>query len=384
MNKAFIRILFAALVITGSLAFGVSKAYAQSPATPPAGDAPKTAEQVFKNIQVLKGTPADQLQPAMQFISNSLGVECAFCHVQGAFDKDDKKPKQTARKMIEMQTAINKTHFNDDREVTCYSCHHGSETPAGIPIIAEEEPKRDDIPLLDSSIPTAEQIIDKYIQAVGGAEALQKITSRVQKGTVSFGQSTFPAEVYSKAPDKRISTVSTPNGDNITAYDGHTGWMGAGGRPPHEMTSQEDEAISFDATFDLPLELKKMFTQLRVRPAPKIGRTEVYMVIGTNPGKPPVRLYFDKVSGLLMRTVRYAETPLGRNPTQVDYAEYRTEDGIKLPFQWTVARPLGRFTIQITEIHQNAPIDDSKFAKPAAAPAPAAPAAPAEQKPPAK
>src|SRR5579864_1464177 len=115
MNKAFIRILFAALVITGSLAFGVSKAYAQSPATPPAGDTPKTAEQVFKNIQVLKGTPADELQPAMQFISNSLGVECSFCHVQNAFDKDDKKTKQTARKMIEMQMAINKDHFNGDR-----------------------------------------------------------------------------------------------------------------------------------------------------------------------------------------------------------------------------------------------------------------------------
>jgi photosynthetic reaction center cytochrome c subunit len=234
----------------------------------------------------------------------------------------------------------------------------------------------------EGATPTADQIIDKYIQAVGGAEALQKITSRVQKGTATVGQSTFNVEVSSKAPNKRISVVSTPNGENITAYDGHTGWMGAGGRPPREMTAQEDEAINFDATFYLPIELKKMFSQLRVRPSPKIGRTEVYLVIGSNPGQPPVRLFFDRVSGLLMRTVRYAETPLGRNPTQVDYAEYRTDSGIKLPFQWTIARPLGRFTIQIAEIHQNVPIDDSKFDKPAAAPT--ATPAPGEQKPPAK
>ncbi len=149
------------------------------------------------------------------------------------------------------------------------------------------------------------------------------------------------------------------------------------------MTPQENEAISFDATFYLPMELKKMFNQLRVRPAEKIGRAAVYQVIGRNPGQPPVRMFFDKVSGLLVRTIRYAETPLGRNPTQVDYSEYHEEGGVRIPFQWTIARPLGRFTIRVTEIHDNAPIDDSKFAKPAAAPAPATPA-PTEQKPPAK
>jgi hypothetical protein len=99
------------------------------------------------------------------------------------------------------------------------------------------------------------------------------------------------------------------------------------------------------------------------------------MVIGNKPGKPPLRFFFDKESGLLLRTVRYTETPLGRNPTQVDYADYRSEGGVKIPFQWTVARPLGRFTIQVSDVQQNVAIDDAKFQKPAAAPAPA------EQKP---
>lgn len=387
MNKAHVNPLFAALVITGVLLAGTLQASGQGAAAPARGETPKvteqkTAEQVFKNIQVLKGTPADQWQTTMQFISNSLGVECEFCHVQGAPEKDDKKTKLTARKMIEMQAAINKNHFNGDREVTCYSCHHGTEHPAGIPIIAEEEPKRPQVPAEEAApLPSADQIIDKYIQAVGGAEALQKITSRVQKATISIGERQFPAEVVSKAPNKRISTVHAPNGDNITAFDGHAGWLGnPGGRPPRDMNSQENEAIGFDATFYLPLEIKKMFTQLRVRPTDKIGSHEVYQVIGTSPGKPPVRMFFDKVSGLLMRTVRYAETPLGRNPTQVDYAEYRQDSGVRLPFQWTIARPLGRFTIQVSEIQQNVPVDDSRFAKPAAAATPA----PAEQKPPAK
>jgi len=368
MKRALLTILSAALIIAGGLAFRTSAVHAQNPVGA-AANSGKTAEQVFKNIQVLKGTPADQVQPAMQFISNSLGVECSFCHVQGAFDKDDKKTKLTARKMIEMQGAINKEHFNGDREITCNSCHHGSEHPAGVPLIADTDPTPGQIPLEEPTLPSADQIIEKYIQAVGGADAIQKITSRVQKGTLVMGERQATAEVISKAPNKRVATTITQNGPNVTAYDGHAGWMSGGNRPPRDMSQQENEAIAFDATFYLPLELKKMFNQLRVRPSDNIGRIAVYQVIGTNPGQPPVRMFFDKVSGLLIRTIRYAETPLGRNPTQVDYAEYRTDSGVKLPFQWTIARPMGRFTIQVSEIQQNVPVDDSKFEKPAAAPA---------------
>src|SRR5438105_3592220 len=93
----------------------------------------KTAEQVYKNITELKGTPADQLVPSMQFIAASLGVECAFCHVQGKPELDDKPAKKTAREMMAMTAAINKNSFAGQRQVTCYSCHHGSSHPANMP-----------------------------------------------------------------------------------------------------------------------------------------------------------------------------------------------------------------------------------------------------------
>src|SRR5580658_1210007 len=98
----------------------------------------QTAEQKFKNIQVLKGIPADQLIPAMQFISASLGVECEYCHVQHAMDKDDKKPKLTARKMITMMMQIDADNFKNARELTCYTCHRGSVHPVGTPILSAE------------------------------------------------------------------------------------------------------------------------------------------------------------------------------------------------------------------------------------------------------
>lgn len=362
------RIFHCTVVI---LFLAACSASAQNAAAPSREDSADPAEQVFKNIQVLKGTPAYQVVPSMQFIANSLGVECEFCHVRGTFDKDDKKPKQTARQMIQMQMAINRDNFKGEREVTCYSCHRGSHDPVGVPIIADAEPKRPEPEKAEAAapaLPTSDEILNKYVQAVGGAAALEKINSRVEKGTISFGPQQMPVEVVAKAPNKRVSVVHTPNGDNITAFDGHAGWVGnPGPRPPREMNVLENEAFGFDSTFYLPTELKKMFAQFRVRPATdKIGGHDVVQLIGVNPGKAPMRFFFDKESGLLLRSVRYADTPLGRNPTQVDYADYRAQDGVKVPFQWTVARPLGRFTIQVTELQQNVPVDDKKFEKPAA------------------
>jgi len=123
------KILLGTFLAGVVFAVGVAGLCAQSRKPSTGGRAPKTAEQVYKNIQVLKGVPADQLIPAMQFITASLGVQCDFCHLENAFEKDDKETKQTARKMIRMMFAINKDNFDDHREVTCYACHRGAHKP---------------------------------------------------------------------------------------------------------------------------------------------------------------------------------------------------------------------------------------------------------------
>lgn len=328
---------------------------------------PKKAEEQFKNIQTLKGIPADQLIPSMQFITASLGVECDFCHVQNAFEKDDKKPKQTARKMMEMMFAINRDNFEGHREVTCYSCHRGSADPVGTPVISAEEPKPEPAKKPEAPEPAgipAGQLFDKYVQASGGAAALDKVTSRTARGTIDFGGKQYPIDVYSKAPNKRASFTHMPEGDNITAFDGQAGFLGAPGHPARDMHGPDLDGAGIDADLHFASHLKQMFMETQVRGTEKLGDHEVYVVIGRREGKPPLRLYFDEQSGLLLRLIRYGETALGRLPTQIDYADYRAVDGVKIPFRWTLARPSGRFTIQVTEVKQNVPVDDAKFAKP--------------------
>jgi len=181
---------------------------------------------------------------------------------------------------------------------------------------------------------------------------------------MSVGGQRSAVEVYAKAPDMRLTVTHSPRGESLTAFDGHEGWMSGGMGPPRAMTVQETEAFKLDADFHFPLDLEKIFTQFRVRPAEKIDDHQAILVVGLREGQPPVRLYFDEGTGLLVREVRYAQTPLGRMPTQIDYGDYREVDGEKIPFRWTLARPGGRFTIQIDSVQPNVPIDDSKFARP--------------------
>jgi photosynthetic reaction center cytochrome c subunit len=324
------------------------------------------AEQTYKNITQLKGTPADQLVPSMQFIASSLGVECTFCHVQGKMDADDKPAKKTAREMMAMTAAINKNSFAGQRQVTCFSCHHGSSHPANTPpVLTSDTPAHSEARTATGAAPTAEDILEKYVTALGGSGAMKKITSRAMKGTILAGGSETPIDVIAKAPNKRISISHNPNGESFTAFDGTAGWLGNTGRPAREMSAAESEAAGLDAEFYLGLRLKEIFAQLRPGRPEEIGGVECDQLIGSRPGRPPVRLYFDKKSGLLQRLVRYGETPLGRNPTQIDYADYREVEGVKMPFRWTLARPNGRFTIQIADVKINVPVEDARFAKPA-------------------
>jgi len=143
----------------------------------------------------------------------------------------------------------------------------------------------------------------------------------------------------------------------------------------HMMSAAENAAARIDADLYLPAHLKTLYEKFRVDGGEKIDGHDTYLVAGRTEGQPPLRLYLDKESGLLLRLVRYAETPLGRNPTQIDYADYRDANGVKAPFRWMLARPGNRFTIQVEQLQQNVAVDDSKFLPPppSAAPKPSAP-----------
>ncbi len=332
-------------------------------------DSQKTAEEIFKNIQVLKGVPSDQLIPAMEFMSSALGVECSFCHVEGHFEKDEKKPKQIAREMMRMMFAMNDSSFGGQREVTCYSCHRGARNPAMTPLLAGEQRPNPGAANseglnLPNNLPTASQLLENYVNALGGAAALEKITSRMEKGATNDHGHTISVEIFTQTPEHHAVVRHLPEGDSVVAFDGHSGWIAIRRRPPHEMQAAEREAARMDADLQFPLHIQQMFPELRVEYPEKIAGREVFVLFAIRQGQPPLKLYFDEQSSLLVRLFRYADSPLGLDPEQIDYADYRDVDGVQVPFRLSFSKPGDNSTIQLEDVRQNVPIDHARFAKP--------------------
>ena len=355
----------------GLLAMALARG--QSGTARPDAEKPKMAEEVYKNIQTFKGTPADQLIPAMQFFTASLGVTCDYCHDVDDRSRDDKKTKQTARRMVRMMLALNKNNFEGRPEVTCYSCHHGAETPPAIPsltmLYSPNPPVPEDSDDIGEpkpgTVPSAEQLLEKYVEALGGPQAVAKVTSFVGKGTVDIEGQKSPIEVYVQAPGLRAVIMHLPDGDSAETYDGHSGWIIAPGEPVRAMGRSALGGAKMDADLGFAVHVQQHFPPLRVGFRTTIGERGANVVMGSNEGKLPVKLYFDERSGLLARLVRYIESPVGRDPVQIDYEEYRDVGGLKVPFRWSVAQLSRRYTIQLDQVEQNVPIDHATFAKPA-------------------
>jgi outer membrane lipoprotein-sorting protein len=279
--------------------------------------------------------------------------------------------------MVVMMNSINQANFGGKREVTCYTCHRGDRIPRVTPTIADVynstfNPIEPDQLLPPTPTPemSADQILDKYIQALGGAQNLAKLTSFVAKGTSqAYAELAYPFELYAKAPSQMTTITHTEAGDRTTAYDGRNGWvaMPRDDKPiPLLPLIQGDlTGAKLDATICFPTAIKQALTQWRVTMPITINDKDVEVVQGTVDGRTPVNLYFDSKTGLLVRQVRYTDTKVGLSATQVDYEDYRDVAGVKMPFKWTTSWLDGQTVFTATQIQPNVPIDAAKFGKPA-------------------
>jgi len=367
-KKAIIGV--AVLVNIGVL--GMVAAARQAPAQP-------MAEQVFKNIQVLKGIPADEFMDTMGMFASSLLYDCTGCHVQeilidrNAFATPTPRI-QRARQMVVMVNALNRMYFGGQPKVTCFTCHRADGFPEVIPDLALQY--GDGPPQNPNSMtifpqqggPSADQVFRKYIDAVGGMDRVSKLTSYTATGTyIGFntGGATVPIEIYAKAPDQRASIVRVFDGDAVRVTDGRNAWAAEGWRqlPLMTFTGSNIDSMRFEALSAFPAEIQKAYKQWRVATV-TLGDEDVQLLQGTTPGQLPVNLYFDE-DGLLVRTVRWSSTSVGTVPTQTDYSDYRDVAGVKMPFHTVVTWTNGQNTIELKEIRPNVTIDAARFARPA-------------------
>jgi hypothetical protein len=367
---------------------------AQQPRRPPRPG--ETAAEYYKNIKILKDLPAEQLPITMQFIAASLGVGCDFCHVtgpQGGFDRDEKKPKDTARKMLRMVETINTQQFEGRQQVNCTTCHHGNNRPDRNTVLAAEmtpgeaaaarraaaerqggpgrggpgargpEAEAEEPPPPAESV---DQVLDKYVQALGGQAAFARAKTRVMRGTATGRDlQTTPISVQEKVTGEYRIDTQGRQGAQSRVFDGTSAWvqMPNGIREVEGLSAQQ---ITRLADLGLPLNAKQRYQNLRSARYGTIDGTPTIVLIGSPAANVVEHLHFDRATGLLLRRTVFTRTSLGQLHEQVDYSDYRDVSGIKMPYQVRYATWNNVTTQKFSDITINAPIDEAQFVKPAA------------------
>jgi len=347
--------------------------------TPAAG---KKAGEAFKNVttSTLKELSVDDFVASMGLISANLGLDCADCHPNAGTDKADfvidTPRKVTTRRMVEMVAGINRTNFAGVQRVTCWTCHHGRITPATtISLDAWYDAPNiefDDAVRQENGLPSADQILDKYIQALGGAQRLAALTSFVATGNaLGYGDLGGNADftMLAKTPNQRATLITykdTQRPASIWAFDGRAGWIKTprGLLGEYELIGSELDGARLEAQLSFPGQIKQALTNWRGPATRSIGDRDFLILQGSGPRGFLATLYFDPASGLLSRMVRYGPSPIGRMPTQIDYADYREVGGIKFPFEIKFLWLDGRYTAKLNKIETNVAIDATKFGRP--------------------
>ncbi len=340
------------------------------------------AEQVFKDIRVLKGIPADEFLDTMGMFASALLFDCVSCHAKEIITDENafalETPRiQRARQMVVMTNNLNRLYFGGQNRVTCFTCHGGGNLPRSEPNLDAQygEPVEDPYRMAfvqSVATPPATEIFAKYLKVIGGADAAARLTSFVGVGTYTGFDSNdvpVPAEVFVRAPNQMATFAQAQAGINAKVFDGKQGWrmQQDTAMPIFAMTGDNLSGAAAEAMVWFPASLQKSFSQWQTNVA-SINGTNVLAVQGSNPGgQLPIRLYFDEESGMLVRMVHWRRTAVGAIPTRVDFEDFRPVAGVQMPFLWTRTWTNNQVVMQMKEIRPNAPVDASRFAQPTAA-----------------
>ncbi len=387
LQRIKLSVLLAALALALGLFFTnirSARAGAEQASTQQQSQADPPVEQVQKNIKVLNGLPVSQLIPVMNFMGASLGVRCDYCHVRGADgrlqpDSDAKPAKQRAREMIQMVLSINRTSAAalQGATVTCYTCHKGQANVQNIPTLPIATETRGPSPggggpggdTPRPALPTAEQILEKYVTALGGHAAIAKVQTLSMKGTTEQGGNPLPFEITMKSPEYLLTSMAGPQGTTMSrGLNPSGGWM-RGPRGVRASTASDLATQRRLAQALWVMKLSEPFPKMTVVGRHKVGDRDTYVLLSTPNDNTRQLFYFDAETGLLLRELIITKTLLAPLPEQFDFGDYRDVDGVKFPFMIRFSRVDDTTPLTITEVKSNVPVDDSIFKMPPPTPA---------------
>lgn len=376
MNVGWRRTVFGATVALCVCAMSVVSVRSQAPQS-------QMADEVFENVQVLKGLTVDQFMEVMGMFAAATTKDCSGCHDKMVLTESRDYFKvttpliQRARQMVVMTNTLNRTYFGGEARVTCYSCHNAADVPGrssdlavqyGVPppfnstqqVLPYEDPNGDPAP-----------VFARHIEAIGGAQAAAATTSLVGTGTYSgwdTSRAPIPLELYAGAPGQLTAISHRREGDIIMVSGGEDSWLASvdGIIPVLDYTGDNRVGLRYEAIATAASHrIEEEFAEWTYADD-FFGDDHVTVLQGKNDGEAPVNFYFDD-AGLLVKMVRWNETPVGPVPTSLEFSDFREVAGVTRPFKIVRSWTNNQVEMILEDWQANVAIDPARFLRPEAA-----------------
>lgn len=214
----------------------------------------------------------------------------------------------------------------------------------------EKPPKPPVVEAAANADPLIDRILEKYVQAIGGQAAVEKISSRISKGTFngSFSGISINAavEITEKSPGKTLTLVTFPNvGVMRRAFTGTYGYEQISLYGFRELKGAELDDMKLTSDVHWSINLKRLYPKMILKEKEKIGGSEAYVIEATPAAGRTSKFYFAVDTGLLLRK------------DEAYFEDYRKVDGVMFPF---VVRT-GQTVITLNSVSHNVAVDDAIF-----------------------
>jgi hypothetical protein len=221
----------------------------------------------------------------------------------------------------------------------------------------------------DDAVPKAETILDRYIEVTGGKAAYEKHKTEVQTGTIEIAAAGMKGSFthYAAAPDKTYAVIELEGMGKIEEDGSSDGvaWQTSAMTGAHVKTGVEKAQAMREATFNEPLNWRKLFTKVETTGTETINGEECYKVVLTPAEGKPETSYYSKKTGLLLRTIATIESAMGEIEAEATVSEYKDFDGVRMPTKMIQKAGPQEVIMTVANVKVNESIPPEKFALPA-------------------
>lgn len=255
-----------------------------------------------------------------------------------------------------MKTTIAYIVFVALFSITALSQKPNSATPAEASASAKTE-----------KLPEPKEVIERYVKAIGGRDALSKHKSRYEKGTIELSPMGIKGTVesFARSDDRSLTKLSIDGiGEILEGFDGKSAWTVNPIQGNRIKSGTELAQAKRNSTFRRELNLDKMYDGLKVRGVEKVGERDTYVIVASTSGLPDDILYFDTETGLLLRSDSIVVTPEGNQAMSSFYDDYREVEGVKSAFKVRAKTPAFEINTAVSEVKYGVAMEDSTFVQP--------------------